>query len=148
MQDDELAELLIERGANVNKGCRDFASPLHLAASQGTTSLIKLLLSHNAVIDTADDQGWTPLMLATRGGKVGAVKMLEAAGANKEKANAQGNTAFHLAAANGRRDVCVALMGGSVMGKVPLNGEGKSPADLARTPEIAALFADESAAGA
>ncbi len=57
----EIAKLLIEKGADVNK---PGWTPLHYAASKGNLEMIRLLLEENAYIDAASPNGTTPLMMA------------------------------------------------------------------------------------
>lgn len=57
----ELAKLLIEKGADVNK---PGWTPLHYAASKGNVEMIRLLIEENAYIDAASPNGTTPLMMS------------------------------------------------------------------------------------
>jgi ankyrin repeat protein len=57
----EIAKLLIDKGADVNK---PGWTPLHYAASKGNVQMIRLLLEENAYIDAASPNGTTPLMMA------------------------------------------------------------------------------------
>jgi ankyrin repeat protein len=88
----EAAQLLIERGAQVNHaGMRHEFTALHWAASseEGNVDLMKLLLKHGAnpnasggdQVDAFMDVSQTPLMLARRRGETAAVAALLAAGA-------------------------------------------------------------------
>ena len=81
-------------------------------------------------------------MLAVRNGKVGAVTELVKGGARREAENAAGNTAYHLAAANGRLEVCKALVEAAPLSDLSLlrNKDGCLVADVAKADEIRALF--------
>jgi len=62
--------LLLKEGLNINatiKGGKDGSGKtlLHVFASKGDEDAFNLLLSHNAKIDSRDEQGQTPLHLAT-----------------------------------------------------------------------------------
>ena len=57
----ELAQVLIEQGADINK---PGWTPLHYAATRGHREMIRLLLNHDAYIDCESPNGTTPLMLA------------------------------------------------------------------------------------
>lgn len=50
-------------------------TPLHAAAFSGHVDCVKLLLSHDAPADVADESGCTPLMMAAARGRVGVVGM-------------------------------------------------------------------------
>jgi len=80
----DVADMLIEAGADVNAAGSDRRTPLHLAAMFGCTDVAESLLAHGAAVNAADSSGRTPLDLATdesrdrtaawlrsRGGKAG-----------------------------------------------------------------------------
>ena len=77
---------------------------LHLAASAGHTSVIKLLLEHEADVDAEDENQRTALHLAAAGGHEGAVRaLLSSSDADAEDEDA--NTPAWLALANGHSEV-------------------------------------------
>lgn len=121
---------------------QDFASPLAQAAAGGMVSIVELLLGKGAAVDAADEQGWTPLMLAVRRGKGAAVRACIQAGADVARQNAQGDTALHLAAINNRAEIAQQLLAAGGASRVLglRNGDGQTPAEAARTPEVAALL--------
>jgi ankyrin repeat protein len=102
--------------------------------------LLRLLIKRGADVSAADDNGWTPLMLAVRGGKLAAVQALLDAGADAAACNQQGHTTLHLAAINGKPEVCKCLAQRAAPALGVLNGEGRTAAQVAKSPEIAALF--------
>jgi ankyrin repeat protein len=57
----EIAEMLIEHGANVNAKAKEGVAPLHEAARMGHVKLARLLLAHGADVNAKDDKGKTPL---------------------------------------------------------------------------------------
>jgi ankyrin repeat protein len=57
----QLAKVLIERGADVNKAGW---TPLHYAATKGHREMMRLLMDHEAYIDSESENGTTPLMMA------------------------------------------------------------------------------------
>jgi tankyrase len=57
----EIAETLIQRGANVNAKAARGVVPLHEAARMGHVELAQLLLNRGAVVNAKDDDGKTPL---------------------------------------------------------------------------------------
>ena len=63
-----LAELAISRGASVNEYCDDGGgsgcTPLHLAAKNDSTRVIRVLVKHGAMVDPLDRYPRTPLALA------------------------------------------------------------------------------------
>lgn len=120
---------------------QDFASPLHQAAAAGMLQVLRLLLRKGADANAADEGGWTPLMLAVRGSRVAAVEALLEAGADAAAQNQQGTTAAHLAAVNGKPAVCTLLAQRAPAALRVRHSEVKTPAEAAKTPEVAALLA-------
>ncbi len=98
----ELAQALIDRGADVNK---PGWAPLHYAATSGHVALIRLLLDAHAYIDAESPNGTTPLMMAAHYGTVAAVQALLEAGADADVRNQLGLSAQDFAMRAGRKDV-------------------------------------------
>lgn len=65
---DSIAKMLIEAGAEVNVMQSSRITPLHLAAQQGNIDIIILLLEHGADISIRTDMGQTPAELASERG--------------------------------------------------------------------------------
>ncbi|KAL4860020.1 putative 4-hydroxy-4-methyl-2-oxoglutarate aldolase [Chlorella vulgaris] len=147
--DDEMCEVLIAHGADVNAGSKDCASPLHQAANRGMLQLLRLLIARGADVNAADEQGWTPLMLSVRTGKLAAVEALLEAGADPLACSLTGATALHLAAVNGKTEVCKCLVRRAPAALQVLDGEGKTPAQVALGDEdlFKILSMDASRAG-
>ena len=97
----EIAEKLIKKGADVNK---TGWAPLHYAASSGHLSLMALLLENSAYIDAESPNGTTPLMMAAMYGTPEAVKLLLDEGADPQLKNQQGLTALQFAQRGNRPD--------------------------------------------
>ena len=93
----DVAEALIERGAEVN---RPGWSPLHYAATRGHVGMMRLLLENSAYIDAEAPNGNTPLMMAVQFASPAAVKLLLEEGADPNIKNHQGLTALDLAQRN------------------------------------------------
>lgn len=98
----ELARLLIDRGADVNK---PGWAPLHYAATHGHLALMQLLLDEHAYIDAESPNGSTPLMMAAHYGTPQAVQLLLDAGADPLLKNRLGLSAIDFALRANRRDV-------------------------------------------
>ena len=96
-----LAEVLVKRGADVNK---TGWTPLHYAASNGHVAVIKMLLENYAYIDAESPNGSTPLMMASLYGSLDAVKLLVDEGADPLLKNQKGLTALEFAKTGERLD--------------------------------------------
>lgn len=108
----EIAQLLIEHGANVHARGNDGFTSMQFAASRGNTSLVSVLLSHKADINEGDNFGTTPLHQASGSISVSkaAIDFLLAHGANLEATRRDGMTPLHWAAAWGTKDTVAALL--------------------------------------
>ena len=102
-----LAELLIKKGADVNK---TGWTPLHYAATKGHLPMIRLLLENYAYIDAESPNGSTPLMMAGMYGTPEAVKLLIEEGADPMLKNQQGLTAQQFAQRGNRLDSAELLL--------------------------------------
>jgi ankyrin repeat protein len=57
----EVAEFLLNHGADVNARTKARATALHFAAQTGNQAMVELLLAHKANINAVDSNGLTPL---------------------------------------------------------------------------------------
>lgn len=90
----EVAKVLIERGADVN---REGWTPLHYAATRGHRDMMRFLLENEAYIDAEAPNGNTPLMMATRYAQPLAVKLLLEEGADPTLVNHAHESALDMA---------------------------------------------------
>jgi uncharacterized protein len=95
----ELCELLIKRGAKVNK---EGWTPLHYAATGPEPKTVSLLLARGAELEAESPNKNTALMMAVRFGPEASVDLLLAQGADLTRVNAGGWNAVELAANVGR----------------------------------------------
>ena len=90
----QLAKVLIERGADVNKAGW---TPLHYAATKGHREMMRLLMDHEAYIDSESENGTTPLMMAAYYASPLTVKLLLEEGADPTLVNNANVSALDLA---------------------------------------------------
>ena len=88
----EVAELLIESGAEVNKSGYRGRTPLHFAAINGQKEVSQLLIEHGADPNVVNNYGSTPLHLAARNGHKEVTKLLIERGTDMDKADNDGYT--------------------------------------------------------
>jgi ankyrin repeat protein len=96
----DVVAFLLENGANINdKEYRDLIdqTPLIIAAFNGCTDIVKMLLYAGADIGHRNDQGENALISAAQEGNIDVVKVLLEAGADVNQTNADGETALDLA---------------------------------------------------
>ena len=91
----EVAKLLIDSGADVNKKCIDW-TPLHTGALNGNAETVKMLLDNGADVNAKDKHGRTPLYLAIdRMFRKKLVHLLLENGANINTKNEDGHTPLY-----------------------------------------------------
>ncbi len=90
----EMAQFLIQSGADTNAKNQDGVVPLHLAAYD---YMVEALVEGGADIDTKDDYGSTPLHTATDEGEFDVVKALVKHGAKVNEINNYDNTPLDIA---------------------------------------------------
>jgi ankyrin repeat protein len=80
-------------------------TPLHVAAIQGDTRMISLLLDAGAEIDARGEYGHTPLHEAVGQGHIEAVRLLLSRGADASVTNDWGQTPKHSANISGKHEI-------------------------------------------
>ena len=108
LKDDlDIAKMLLAAGANVKATTRiESLTPLHMACTDGSASMIEALLKAGADPNESTSNGTTALMTAATAGNPDAVKMLLDHGADvNAKENSHGETALMFAAAGDRAAV-------------------------------------------
>jgi len=108
-----MTEVLIERGANVDKHDSQGQTPLMMAAWSGNRHIVALLLHMGADVDRDDQYQQTALHKACGRGSNEVVKLLLDFGANSELMSLDGHTPLHIAASGGEyTPLHIAISGG------------------------------------
>lgn len=111
---EDIAEMLLESSAphqyKMDTEDVENQTPLLLAAANGYTSLVGLMLSHGFKSDTKAKNGQTPLLLTAERGDDESVEALLDHGADPNLQNKHGRTALSQAAQNGHKDVVDSLL--------------------------------------
>lgn len=101
-----ITELLIQRGAEINKTNNFGETPLMKAAYKGKKDIVDLLIKNGANVNMKDDEGTTPLMWAVSHPRptqsnTDVVKLLLQSGAVINETDANGETALTIAKKTG-----------------------------------------------
>jgi ankyrin repeat protein len=125
----DAVKLLLEHGADVKVEDGRWKTPLHNAAEEGKTDVVRLLLERwPEGIRVKDREGKTPLHSAAQLGRVKVVKLLleRWPEATREK-DVAGNTPLHMAALRGDIDVMGLLVESWPKGKRVCNEDEQTP---------------------
>ena len=122
----------LEQGLDVDKADRDGRTALMMAAFEGYTEVVGLLLDHGAGVDRIDREGRTAMMYASSGPFPQTVELLLESGANVDHVDTtEGWTGLMFAAAEGHRPVVETLLRhGADIGIT--DGDGGAAIDHAR----------------
>jgi ankyrin repeat protein len=104
----EIVKLLVEHGAQVSPSTG--WTPLHYAAFENRSGVVKYLLSKDAKKDALAPNGYTALMLAARGGHLDAAIVLLYADADVGIKGPGGETALSIATARNNNEEMVKLL--------------------------------------
>lgn len=94
----DIVELLIAHGADINKRGNSGRRPIHVAALGGHATTLEYLIARGAKLEVRSDHGETPLIEAVHWLKIENVRILLAAGADPNAKNKNRETALHFAA--------------------------------------------------
>ncbi|XP_028851894.1 tankyrase, TRF1-interacting ankyrin-related ADP-ribose polymerase b isoform X2 [Denticeps clupeoides] len=106
----EVAEYLLEHGADVNAQDKGGLIPLHNAASYGHVDIAALLIKYNTCVNATDKWAFTPLHEAAQKGRTQLCALLLAHGADPTMKNQEGQTALDLATADDIRALLIDAM--------------------------------------
>jgi ankyrin repeat protein len=99
------------------------SAALNIAAGNGHTAAVRVLLDHAAAIDRADSNGWTALHTAAIGGHTETVSLLLDRGAALQPVLDFGWTPLHLTAQEGHHDVAAVLLARGAAVEAPLSNK-------------------------
>lgn len=108
----EVANLLLDLGADGTVASHDGTSALHHASGIGDAATVRRLLEAGANLEGGSPSG-TPLHWAAGEGALGALKVLLEAGANPNAPDPRGVPALAMAVVRGAEECCTLLLGAS-----------------------------------
>lgn len=129
LDDRGILEALVAAGASVDAADAQGVTPLHIAAEQGTATVVVFLLANGAEFLRRDEYEVTPLHRASSADIAG--KLLDA-GATVDPADHDGRTPLHRALAGGRLDVAELLLRHGALAGIA-DREGRTPLHEAAT---------------
>ena len=101
----EMAQILIEKGSDVNYQSSKKVTPLMMAACNKNPDMVDLLIQHGALVDLREHNGKTALMCAANYGCIQSVEHLIQAGADVFVKDNRGLDAHHFAMTNGHFEI-------------------------------------------
>lgn len=135
----EIAQLLLNSGANINGRDSLKRTPLMMLDDDATPELLQLLLRYGAKINLTDKKGATALAHFAEYDEPDMVRLFVSAGANANAVNKAGETALMAAAAAGNVEVVKALLESGASAN-PRSKSGETAWDTASNPEIRSLL--------
>ncbi|KAJ8264368.1 hypothetical protein GJAV_G00148350 [Gymnothorax javanicus] len=106
----EVAEYLLQHGAEVNSQDKGGLIPLHNAASYGHVDVAALLIKYSACVNATDKWAFTPLHEAAQKGRTQLCALLLAHGADPTLRNQEGQSPLDLVTADDVRALLTAAM--------------------------------------
>lgn len=106
----EIAQLLVNAGADLNERGFRGHTPLRIAARNGRTELVRYFVTKGSDINSQGDDGATPLEHAASKGHIEIVKLLVESGANINLQDKEGDSALGEAARGGFIEVVTYLL--------------------------------------
>ena len=107
---EKVKALLKDKADLVSSKDNEAFTPLHMAAGQGHTAVVELLLSFESDVNGKDNEGYTPLHFAASEGQKEVAKLLLANKADVNARNSSGESPLHHAAEKGHQELVALLL--------------------------------------
>ena len=109
-EDSEMAEILLQHGAEVNVLIPRKGTPMHVACEKGDEKLLKLLLKYGADVDIVSPDLGSALHVTCKSHSAGLAKILLQHGANVNVFSSNHGTPLHAACADKGDDATIQLL--------------------------------------
>ena len=106
----KLAQILVDKGADVNFKARDKATPLHCSVRQKYEEFVRFLIANGADVNAGTKQGFTPFHVTCQQGNIEMAKLLLANGAEVNLGTNRGISPLHIVAQMGDTDMARFLL--------------------------------------
>ena len=110
----DIVQLLLSNGADINLSNKNGSSPLYIAAQEGHSNVVQTLINNNASIDKAKNDCATPLYVACQNGHLEVVQLLLNNKANPYKTRDTGSTPMYKAAQKGHTKIVEKLLDNNI----------------------------------
>ncbi|KAI0235048.1 Poly [ADP-ribose] polymerase tankyrase-2 [Lamellibrachia satsuma] len=141
----EVAEFLLENGADVNAQDKGGLIPLHNASSYGHVDIAALLIKYDTSVNAVDKWGFTPLHEAAQKGRTQLCALLLAHGADPTMKNQEGQTPLDLSTADDVRALIEDAM--PPLHLLAIGGASKMIAGTSPLPNVLATNSSSGSAG-
>lgn len=150
---DQVTQLLIEKGAAPNVVDKHLGGPLHYATRNKAEKIANLLIKHGADVSLCSNDGLSPLHVAARFGNVEMAELLIQNGADiDETCKKKVGTPLHIASMCGKPNMVVLLIknGADILavredGRSPLHLCSVAPTSLDNSVLVAQILVDNGA---
>jgi len=99
----QIAELLLQNGADINVRRIRERTMLHVASVDGLVDTVRWLLNHGADVNSRQDDGWTPLHLAVHNSQLEIARILLEHDSEVDARNDDGEVPLHRAASASKK---------------------------------------------
>lgn len=103
-------QLLIKKGANINARNESGETPLYEAICHNRVEIAEVLIDNGADVNAKNSQGGTPLHEAVQHSNPNVIEFLFKKGAKANAKDYDGCTPLHFAALKNRDDVCISIL--------------------------------------